>query len=97
MSTKLLRRHAKHDTVWSEVLSADESTRSIELALLRRVLVHSDLEAGKAFAKARATLTDEAHLAVYEGIRSPVYANMAREMEKSVPADADFGPFRAKK
>ena len=97
MSIKLLRRHPKHSTAWSEVLSPDESTRSIELALLGRVLVHSGLKAGKAFAKVRATLTDDAHLEVYEGIRSPVYANMAREMEKSVPADADFGPFRAKK
>jgi hypothetical protein len=97
MNPKVARRQAKQVAAWSEVLSADESTRSIELALLRRVLVHSGLGSGKAFAKARATLTDEAHLAVYEGIRSPVYADMAREMEKSVPADADFGPFRVRK
>lgn len=97
MSTKLQRPDAKHSAAWSQVLSPDEGTRSIEIALLRRVLDHSGLEAGKLFDKVRAKLTDDPHLQVYEGITSSVYADMAREMEKSVPADADFGPFRAKK
>ncbi len=80
----------------NEVLSEDPYKRGIEIAFFERVV---RLTAARSAASLRAarvhkvSVVESEVLGQLRDFRSPVFRRLAREMEKSHAAEADFGAF----
>lgn len=81
-----------HDV--ADPLSAEPEKRAVELAFLHRL----NQAAGAAAANVLGTTAAgrDAFAQDLAFVRSPVFARMARILEKSVAWDADFGTFRGR-
>ena len=83
--------------VVSEALSEDAYKRGIELAFYERVVKLTFLMSASTLRAAKlrkpADLDSEVAAQLQEH-RSPLFARLARAMEKDMPPESDFGPFR---
>jgi hypothetical protein len=79
-----------------EVLSEDAYRRGVELAFVERMVGLTASQAAASLRRARvhdASALEREVLGELREFRSPVFRRLAREMEKSHPAEADFGAF----
>jgi hypothetical protein len=79
----------------ADVLSADAGKRGIELDFMQRInaLLFRATKSGLERADRQATVAIQA-ADTHDRIESPIYAKMARELEKTVPTAKGFGRFR---
>lgn len=83
-------------TAVNEVLSDDAYKRGVELAFLQRVIRRMESESAGQLTAARAHkrigLESEVIQELHDA-RSPIWKSLARQLEKTHPAQRDFGQF----
>jgi len=90
--TAALQHPSAHGPDVTEAFSPEPDKRKIELAFVHRLNTAVAAAAADVLGSSRKEQTISSELAA---VRSPVFAAMARQLEKSVPDDADFGAFHA--
>lgn len=85
-----------------EVLSSDEASREVELAFIKRYTHFAVKSSRSAIKTAYASSSKQDELEVstmasLELMRNSKFAEIARELERQVPEDLDFGRFGGKK
>lgn len=96
MNISLSSDAAGQSDALGEVLSEDSNKREVELAFFARIVRHiADLSAMqlKAASDYEQRSVEADVDAAMNRFRSPVFGQLARELEKSHPAEADFGEF----
>ncbi|GAB3645169.1 hypothetical protein [Ramlibacter alkalitolerans] len=97
--TSHIRDSERTPPVVSEVLSDDAYKRGVELAFYERMVRLTFMVSRASLRAAREQRGDaltadvQAHLQAH---RSPMFARLARAMEKEQPPSPDFGQFRSR-
>lgn len=98
----LLRIKQPSPGVLGEVLSSDEAKREVELAFVSRYmrLMNKSTRRAIRLARAAGVRQDELEVSISADLAlrmSAEFAEIARELERQLPEDLDFGRFSGKK
>jgi hypothetical protein len=88
-----LKRPTRSQDAGSDVLSSNPAEREIELAFLRRIVAESQSFTANTL-RALGIGRPETLEGRLKEMQSPVFAQLATELERDVPQGASFGRFR---
>lgn len=78
------------------LLSKEPEKQSIELSFLQRFLQTNKVETARALAMAARVSPEQRFSATFARMQSPIFNEIAKVMERSVPETSGFGRFKGR-